>query len=162
MGVPVRRNIRLDYRARPSVHQAIWLYTVLVIVGHPAASFFYWTSILEAGVLRPDADSVAIPIFFDVVVAMIAAIPMLILTKLALVLKAGPFRLWSWNRDRPVLSIVWSLVLGCPAIYLTFQTVKDLATSWPWYAYGWILQIIAVIVWLLILRGAALSRAVPR
>lgn len=162
MGVPVRLNIRFDYRARPSADQAIWLYTGLVIVGHPIASFVYWTSMLEAGVLRPDADSVAIPIFLDVVVAMVAAIPMLALTKLALVLKDGPFRLWSWNTNRPIRSVVCSCALGGPALYLAFGTAKDLIAPWPWYAYAWILQIVAVIVWLLVLRGAALSSAGSR
>lgn len=162
MGVPVHLNIRIDYRTRPSADQLIWLFTVLTIAGHPMMSFFYWTSVLEAGVLPHDRDSVAIFIFGDVVVAMIAAIPMLALTKLALILKAGPFRLRGWNKDRPILSIVWSLALGCPALYLMVMTVQDLITPWPWYAYVWILQIAAVIVWLLVLRGAALSSAAPR
>jgi hypothetical protein len=161
MGVPVLLNIRIDRNFRPSIDHVIWIFTALVIVGRPVTSFFYWEFVLGAGVLRYDADSIGIPIFMDLLRAMIVAIPMLVLTKLALVFKAGPFCLWSWNKHRPIVSVVWSVVLGGPAIYLTFLTVSDLITPrpWPWYEYVWIPHIVASIAWLLMLRGAALSSA---
>ena len=160
MGVPVSLNIRIGDRLRPSASGLIWLLAWLVILGHPVTSVFYWGFVLEAGILRTDADSIGIPIFADLIGAMLVAIPMLALTKLALVLKAGPFRLWSWNRRRPILSALWSVALGVPAIYLASLVIGDSVDPKPWYEYAWLPHMAALIAWLLVLRGAALSEAV--
>lgn len=157
MGVPVRLNLRMDVRFRWTENRAIWLLTVLVIVGYPVTSAFYWNFVLQAGVLPTDTDSISIVVFRDLIVATILAVPILGLTILALVLKAGPFRPWSWDKGRPILSVVWSLALGVPAILLVSLGVADSARSLPWYEYVWHPHLGLVVAWLLVLRGAALS-----
>ena len=158
MGVSAGATIRISDRLRPSARALIWFLTWLVIIGHPLTSSFYWGFMLDTGVLPHDADSIGIPIFADLIGALITAVPMLGLTKLALVFKTGPFRLWSWSGCRPILSTLWSIGLGGPAIYLASLIVRDVVDPKSWYDYVWLPHMAVLIVWLLVLRGAALSR----
>ncbi len=162
MGVPVRLNLRIDPAFRPTASQTIWVLTGLVIIGHPVTSFVYWILVLASGILPHDRDAIGPPIFADLVGALILTPPMLALTKLALIFKTGPFRFWSWNRRRPVLSTAWSLALGGPAVGLVLLIGNDLIQPMDWFAYAWCPHRTLVIAWLLVLRGAALSHAAMR
>lgn len=140
----------------------IWFLSLLVIVGYPAVSFIYWPQVLEAGMLPPHGDSIAIPMFDSIFGALFLSPFVLLITFLSIRGYSRDARLFTWQRSHPVRSWVLTLLLGAPAALTLFATAVDLGRVFPWYEYTWTVYFVILSIWALILRAAALSRQTPQ
>lgn len=117
-------------------------------------SFIYWPLVLRSGVLPPEADSIAIPMFNDLLVAVVLTPFVLGTAWLCLRRYNCDVRLVAWRRDRPIRSLVASLVLGGAAGALAALLVIDTRSDWPWYEHLWAGCSLLWLWWFLALRGA--------
>jgi hypothetical protein len=135
-----------------------WLLAAAVVAGFPITSFVYYPALLGTGTLPPDGDSIAIPMFGSVIVAVVSAPGVLLLTYMCLRKYKPGGTVLIWRRDRPVSSIILTLCFGVPVVALIAFAVQDAFAPYPLVEsistpYGLI-----CVVWLMALRAAALSR----
>jgi hypothetical protein len=142
----------------PSHPGPLWILTLGLIVALPVLSFIYWPLVLHSGVLSPDADSIAIPMFSDVLVAVVFSPILLGATWLCLRDYNPDTRLMAWRRDRPLRSAAVTVVLGGPAVALAVLLIIDIRAGWPWYEHLWTGYALLWIAWLLALRAGAIER----
>ena len=142
----------------PSHPGPVWILTLGLILGLPVLSFIYWPLVLHSGILSPDADSIAIPMFSDVLAAVVLSPIVIGATWLCLRDYNPEARLMAWRRDRPLRSAAVTAVLGGPAVALAVLLIIDIRPGWPWYEYMWTGYTLLCISWLLTLRAAAIER----
>ena len=142
----------------PSRPWPLWMLTGALILGLPVLSFIYWPLVLQSGVLPPHADSIAIPMFNDVLVAIVLSPIVLGVACLCLREYNPETRLLAWRRDRPVRSTVFTVILGGPAAGLAALLIIDVRPDWPWYEHLWAGYGLLWISWFMALRAAAIER----
>ena len=71
---------------------------------------------------------------------------------------AGPVPLFFWDKSARSRSFVVTMVCGVPALIAGLGAVYDVWQLLPWYEYLLELNVIHGILWLLLIRAAALSR----
>ena len=86
-------------------------FTRLLILSQPIFSICFYSWNLLRDVYPPNADAIAIPIASDFIAWIIWA-PLLLFVLSSTVFKAYPesIPLVNWNRDRPIWSILWTLL----------------------------------------------------
>lgn len=67
-------------------------------------------------------------------------------------------KLWSWRRDRPLRSIVATILFGGASLVLVIGVLDSLRLWLPWYEYLWTAYFIAWLPWLLGLRAAVVDQ----
>lgn len=142
----------------PSRSWPLWMLGGLLLLGLPALSFVYWPHVLRSGVLPPEADSIAIPMFNDLLVAVVLTPFVLGTAGLCLRRYNRSVRLAAWRLDRPIRSLVASLVLGGAAAALAAVLVVDIRSDWPWYEHLWTGYSLLWLWWFLALRAAVIEQ----
>jgi hypothetical protein len=135
--------------------------TGALIIGFPITNFVYWPVVLRAGVLPPEGDTIIIPMMGSVFSAAVASPFVLGAAWLCLRRYNPATRLLAWRRERLVLSIVATVVLGGAAAFLVGQIFADVVEGVPWYDAIWHAYAIVCIAWLLGLRAAAVEQLEP-
>lgn len=143
----------------PSRAWPLWVLTLIVLVGLPAMNFVYWPQVLRSGVLPPDGDTIAIPMYGSVVFAL-EGVPFVIGVAWLCLRGYGPdTRLRAWRRDRPLRSLVATVVFVAPAAWLTIEgLILSLAAAQPGYEHLWSAYYAVVVLWLLTLRAAVIEQ----
>ncbi len=78
----------------------------------PVLNFVYWRQVYGADLLPPDGDSVAIPIFSSLFLAVFGFSPFLLFTWFCLRRYNPEARLLTLRRDRPARTVIATLVFG--------------------------------------------------
>ena len=136
----------------------IWVVSVLLPVGFVGVSLVYYPILLLSGRLNPQSDSIGIPIVQDFTTAALLMPIILVMTAIALRKYAGPVPLFFWDRSAHTRSIIVSIICGVPALLAGVGIVYDVVQFMPWYEYFIEINLVHGIVWLLLIRAAALSR----
>lgn len=136
----------------------LWVLSGSLVCGLPLLSFIYWPLVLRTGVLPPEADSIAIPIFNDLLTALVGAPIVLGVAWLCLRRYNPETRLAAWRRDRPVRSLLATLVLGGAAAALTVLLFTDTQLDWPWYEHLWSGYGLLWVWWFLAMRAGSIEQ----
>ena len=136
----------------------IWLISAGIPFGLIASSFLYYSMLLSSGTLDPHADSIGIPIFQDLFLA-VASIPFVVaLTWISLRNYHGKIRLLGWNSEKPVRSWAISIIVAVIIIGIVCQGVMGLFSPAWWCEIIWLPYSALWVLWMLMLRAAALSK----
>ncbi len=137
----------------------IWIFATLVVIGYPVVSSFYWISVQQAGWLKPEADSIAIPILDSFFAAISILAPFVILATVLCTRRTERRpSIIGWNSERPWLSGVASLFLAGPSLLLFLASVADAFRIEEWFELVWIPYTLVISAWLLFLRARLITR----
>ena len=140
--------------------RAVWPYwclAVIAVVGLPLTSYVYFDALLRSGTLPTNGDTIAIPIFFSVVLAVLIS-PIAALTTYCCVWRyPSTGTLLSWRPSQPIFSGAVTLIFGLPALTFAYMVVEPVLKSLPTIEYIWTPYLLLVIAWLLLLRAAAVT-----
>ena len=140
----------------------IWSLSALVVLGFPITSWLYWPAVLEAGVLSPDADSIIIPMFESAVLAVLAAPVVGLLTWLCTRRRTSLLDMAAWRSDRPMTSGAVTVCAVLPAFFAVFLIEQEIAAPRGWYGWAWLPYTLTVLLWLAVMRAAALRKQTIR
>lgn len=142
----------------PSRTSALWMLTAVLMVAYPVLNFVYWPEVLKSGVLPPDGDSIAIPMFGSLLVTLIAS-PIVVGVAWMCYRRYNPStRFLVFRLDRPYRSAVATGVFGISATVLCCGALADAARSMPWYEYLWPAYMMLTSAWLLTLRASFIEQ----
>ena len=139
-----------------------WLATGLILTGYPVLSFVYWPAVARAGLLPPDGDTIVIPMFASIGVAVVASPPIIVLAWLCLRRYNPATSLLAWRRDRPIRSAIATLGFGGPALLFVVAICTDAASALLWQEHLWSAYFGLWVWWLLALRAAAIEQVDAR
>ena len=145
-------------RWMPSTAAPIWLLTGLLLTAFPVLNFVYWPQVLKSGVLPAESDSIGIPMFGSILVAIIASPFILGIAWLCLRRYNPETHIGSFRRDRPYRSAASTLVFGGIAAIALICAVHDAAAVQPWYEYLWSVYFSLWVPWLLALRASLIAQ----
>lgn len=142
----------------PSRSSPVWCLTAFLLLVFPLLNFIYWPEVLRSGVLPPDGDSIAIPMFGSVLATLVVSPFVFAIAWLCLRRFNPETRLWSWRRDRPFRSFAASLLFGAASAAVAAAIFDGVRRSMPWYEYLWPAYFSLWLPWLLALRAAAIEQ----
>jgi len=117
--------------------------------------------VLQSGVLPADADSIGIPMFGSVIVALVVSPVVLGIAWLSLRRYNSDARLAALRWDRPYRTTLITLFFGALAAFLLFRAITDAIRAQPWYEYLWSGYATLWMVWTLALRAALVEQRSP-
>jgi hypothetical protein len=142
----------------PRQRWPIWMLSAGIPSGLVATSFLYYPMLLRSGTLDPNADSISIPLFQNLLWAAVAIPLVVALTWFSLRNYQGGRRLLGWNGEMPfrswAISIVAALIIG---VLLHDNFMGLLSPTW-WCEIVWLPYSALWMIWVLMLRAAALSK----
>jgi hypothetical protein len=141
---------------------AVWGLAALLLATLLVSPFFYFPAVAEF--LTPDADSAAIPIFSTLFVTLILIAPIVLGLAWFCLRRYQPAGLLVWRGDRPVASVVATILFFAVTIPLCWVLAADYvfrSPPLPAYEYYALPVPLAGIVWLMALRTALISKATP-
>ncbi|HEX8412914.1 MAG TPA: hypothetical protein VF637_03390 [Sphingomicrobium sp.] len=134
-----------------------WLLAACVVLGLPATSWIYWPAVGAAGVLSPEADTIIIPMMSSIFFA-VALLPIVcLITWLCLRRNDDAGSLLAWDRVRPIRSVLMTLGFAIPFCFSLLSLVDGFTAPPGWHGLMWLPYTLAVLFWLAVMRGAALS-----
>ena len=136
-----------------------WVLAACVILGFPATSWIYWPAVGEAGLLEPESDTIFIPMMGSIFLAVILLPVILGITWLCLRGKKYGGHLLAWDRARPIRSSFVTLAFMVPFFFGLTSLLDELTSSSDWYGLWWLPYTLIVLTWLVVMRGAALSKS---
>jgi hypothetical protein len=136
----------------------IWTLSLLVVLGLPATSWIYWPAVGAAGVLSPEADAIIIPMVESIFLAALLVPVIALAAGLSLRKQHGPIKLAAWDRERPIYSGVITLVFAVPFTLAAGSLYDELTAPPGWRGIWWLPYTSLVLAWLLLVRGAFLSK----
>ena len=141
--------------SRPSY---LWWLTALDLIAFPAVNFIYWPQVLRSGALPSDGDSIGIPMFGSILATLVVS-PLVLGVTWACLRRYNPkTSLWTWREDRPLRSIIITLLFGAVSVTLAASILVGLWLSPPWYEYLWRTYFGLWLPWLLAVRAAAVDQ----
>lgn len=140
----------------------IWGLSAMVVLGLPVTSWLYWPAVLGAGVLSPEADSIIIPMFESAVLAALLSPVIAVLTWLCTRRRTSPLDIAAWRRDKPVISGLVTTCAALPFAYGLFLAEEEIAAPHGWYGWAWLPYTAVVLLWLALMRAAALQKQTIR
>jgi hypothetical protein len=135
-----------------------WTLTVSLLVGFPALNFIYWPEVLQSGALPVYGDSVGIPMFGSILLALVVSPFAVGITWLCCRRYNPRTRLLAYRVDRPYRSAIVTAIFGLGAAILFFGALVDAARAMPWYEYLWPAYTMAIVAWLLTLRASLIEQ----
>jgi hypothetical protein len=142
----------------PNRSSMLWLFTALILLGFPTLNFIYWPLVLKSGVLPSNGDSIAIPMFSSVLLAL-AASPVVLSVAWLCFRRYNPrTRFFAFRFDRPYRSTAATMIFGISAVLLCLDELFSTVTPMPWYEYLWTAYTILLGVWLLTLRASLIEQ----
>lgn len=142
----------------PSRSWPLWVLSCSLLLSLPVLSFIYWPMVLRSGVLPTDADSIGIPMFNDLLTAVLGAPIVLGIAWLCFRRYNPETRLAAWRSDRPARSLLATLILGGAAGALTVLLLAVTRLDWPWYEHLWTGYALLWVWWFLALRAALIEQ----
>ena len=142
----------------PQQRWPIWLLSACVPLGFVATSFLYYPSLLQSGLLDPNADSIGIPLAQDMYLAASVAPFIAVLTWACLRNYHGGAELLSWNHTGTIHFWASTVMAGMFISALIYDTVTDLISIFWLYNVIWIPHSLLLAYWVLMLRAAVLSK----
>lgn len=136
----------------------IWLWTILLLIGFPIINFVYWWEVLISGILPPDGDSVAIPMFEGLLATIVLSPSLLLITWLALRKYDPDTCILVWRRDRPLRTLIASGLCAAGCYLLLADAVILLMHIAPWYEYMIACYFFLWLPWLFWLRAAFINQ----
>ena len=122
----------------PSRPAPFWWLTAFILLAYPVLNFIYWPQVLRSGVLSPDADSIAIPIFGSVLTTIVASPLILTLAWLCLRRDNPDTNLWTWRQDRPFRSVGTTIFFGGASLLIAAGVFESFKPPFlPWYENLW-------------------------
>jgi hypothetical protein len=146
----------------PSRAKPLWGLTVMLLVGAPVLNIVYWWQVLTSGVLPTDKDAVVPLMVAGVIAAGLVAPFILGLTWVCLRYYNPRTRLLAWREDRPVRSILATLIFGGMAAVFAVTLAITLIEGYPLQEYILVMLLPPGIVWLLAMRAAVIEQDQPR
>lgn len=140
----------------------LWVLTVLLLISAPVINITYWWQVLTSGVLSPDKDAVAIPMFAGILVTLIVAPFILGVTWFCLRRYNSRSKLFAWRADRPLRSLFATIIFGGAAGALALALIydlRDMFSNYPWYEFLYTALLPPSIAWLLTMRAALIEQA---
>lgn len=121
-------------------------------------SFIHYPMLLASGDLPTDKDSIGIPM-----AAASAATPFLLLFlflwALPAVIGARPSpRLFAWRRERPVRSVLGTLVYGGAALMIGISMLSTPFLAQGLYDFTFLMVTVPLVIWNLCLQAACVDR----
>jgi len=136
----------------------IWLFSLLLLLGFPVMNVVYWDAVARSRVLPANGDAIMIPIMGGVVATLIVSPVVLGIAWLCLRRYNPETRLSAWRRDRPLRTILATLVFGGLAALLLAGSIDDFVHSTLWYDRFWVGYFVGWVAWLLALRAALIDQ----
>ena len=124
----------------------------------PVANIVYLDRLLASGTLRPDGDSVAIPMFGGVILTTICSPFVVAITWLCLRHYNSTGSLFAWRLNRPFRSSAATLACLTFTGTLIAATVADFSKPMPAYEYILTIYSLFWIPWVLWLRAAFIEQ----
>ena len=145
----------------PTRSWPLWLLTASLLIAFPILNFIYWPLVLQSGVLPPEADSIGIPMFGSVFVAVVASPIMIGVSWLCLRRYNAATRLTAMRRDRPYRTASATLIFGGLATLLLFGAVAEALTGPPWYEWLCSAYTALWVAWMLAMRASLIEQHSP-
>ena len=142
----------------PQQRWPIWLLSACIPLGFVATSFLYYPSLLQSGLLDPNADSIGIPLAQDMYLATVSAPFIAVLTWACLRNYHGGAQLLSWNYTETIRFWASTVMAGMFIAALMYDTVTGLISIFWRYNMIWIPHSLLLAYWVLMLRAAVLSK----
>lgn len=142
----------------PATARPFWILTALLIAAFPALNFLYWPQVLRSGQLPPDGDSIGIPIYGSVLIAIIASPIVFGIAGLCLRGYNRSVRLTAYRLDRPFRSALATMLFGSAGLVLMLISLGELMHPLPWYEYLWPAYTACWAPWMFGLRAAFIEQ----
>ncbi|WP_380783526.1 hypothetical protein [Sphingomonas sp. R86520] len=142
----------------PATARPLWILTAFLIAAFPALNFVYWPQVLRSGQLPPDGDSIGIPMYGSVLIAIIASPFVIGIAGLCLRRYNRPVRLTAYRHDRPLRSALATILFGGASVVLMLGSIAELMHQLPWYEYLWPAYTVFWVPWLFGLRAAFIEQ----
>lgn len=142
----------------PSTAKPLWLLTWLAILVGPITDFLFWNAVLKSGALPHDGDAIAIPIFRGIVGTVALAPLVLTITWFCLRRYNAQTSIFAWRKERPVVSIVATMIFGGLTCILAYDAVGILMGYYPPPEFISIPAALIRMAWLLAMRAALIDQ----
>lgn len=142
----------------PSTAKPLWLLTWLAILIGPITDFFFWNAVLVSGVLPHDGDAIAVPIFRGIIGTVALAPLVLTITWFCLRRYNAQTSIFAWRKERPVVSIVATMIFGGPTCLFAHDAVGILMGYYPPPEYITIPAALIRMAWLMAMRAALVDQ----
>jgi hypothetical protein len=139
-----------------------WLLSAAVVFGLPLTSLVYFSAVLRSGLLPANADSISIPIFGSVILAIVLVPVTSLITYLCVRRYKVGGTLLLWRHDRMIQSLVLSVIFGGPAVALIYAMGEVVFTKSAAFDFIPMPYFVVCVAWLAGLRAAALASFKPR
>jgi hypothetical protein len=137
-----------------------WCLTALAVTGFPTTSFFYFDALLRSRALPPNGDSVSIPMFSSVILAVLAAPVAILVTFLSIWRYQPGGTLLSWRPKQWLFSGIITVLFGAPFLFFTYTLIQIVMIRQPVIGYIWAPYTAVLAAWFLFLRAAAVTRRI--
>lgn len=128
---------------------------VLVVIGLPITSRFYWPATPQHGLFRGDdllwLTTVSSLFYAALLIPVIATITSLSLRG------TRRFGLLEWDRARPLKSVLVTFGFVLPLLVIVVLITKQATAPPEWKTMWWLPYELVVMLWLAIMRSAALA-----
>ncbi len=145
-------------RSLPATARPLWILTAFLIAAFPVLSLVYWPQVLRSGQLPSDGDSIGIPMYGSVLIAIIASPFVIGIAGLCLRRYNRPVRLTAYRHDRPLRSALATILFGGAGVVLMLGSIAELMHQLPWYEYLWPVYTAFWVPWLFGLRAAFIEQ----
>lgn len=132
--------------------------TAFLLAAFPVLNFAYWSQLLRSGDLPSNGDSIGIPIYGSVLIAIIASPLVIGIAGLCLRGYNRSVRLTAYRPDRPFRSALATILFGGAGIVLLLGSIAALLHQLPWYEYLWPAYAACWVPWMFGLRAAVIEQ----
>ena len=144
--------------AMPAKPWPIWAVAWLVLLGFPFVNIIYWPEATRYGIAAADSDAVALWTIGSLFLAPLIMMPVMFFATYIAVKRYHPGSLLVWRSDRPLRSLLLTLLFGLPAAAVAWALVDGFALDQPWYEWLWVPLDLLAILWMLWVRAAAINQ----
>lgn len=143
----------------PAKPWPIWVAAWLVILSFPLVSLLYITEATRHGSEALDSDSALFWTIGSLFLAPMIMMPVMFFATYISVKRYDPGGgFLVWRSDRPVRSLLVTLLFGAPALVLIWMLIDGFPFGQPWYEWLWVPLDLVAILWLLWVRAAAINQ----
>ena len=137
----------------------IWLVAWLVLLSFPLVNLVYWPEATRSGNVVPEAAQGSLLLVGSLFFAPFVMMPVMFFATNFAVEDYDPGGgLLVWRTDRPVRTIVVTLLCGVPALWIALALIDGFPLGQPWFEWLWVPFDLLCIAWLLLVRAAAINR----
>ncbi len=142
----------------PQRRWPIWLLSASVPLSYVATSFLYYPLLLKSGLLDQSADSIGMPLFQDLYLAVFSVPVISFMTWACLRDYKGEADLLVWEHQNTIRFWITTVFAGMFIAALIFDNITSLISVAWWCNLIWLPHSGLLAYWVLMLRAAVLSR----